>query len=111
MLRKSRQIYHESIGILYSANDFLISSSLVTHNVCMYQFETAETILCRLGGQLGLMKHLTIDISPLCHQDCEDDVEAQQRIDILPPLRMKWFYSSIDIGLKHTGRHMDSRLH
>jgi len=111
MLRTCLQIYREAVGILYSANVFHISSSLTHHNTDMDQFTIAEKFLDGLGSQLYLIKYITIDISPLCHPDCEVDLSAQQRIDILPLLRLKWFYPSVDIRLIHTGRRIDPRVH
>jgi hypothetical protein len=42
LLLTCRQVYHEAVGILYGANDFLISSNLTTHNTYMDQFKTAQ---------------------------------------------------------------------
>jgi hypothetical protein len=54
VLRTCRQMYHEAVGILYGANSFLVSSSLVTHNLHMDQFWTAQWFLRSLGTQLVL---------------------------------------------------------
>jgi hypothetical protein len=59
------------------------------------------------------VRKITIDISPLCDRDCDHDREWETRgfIDILPLLRLKWFFPSVEVSLTQTDRHIDSRVH
>lgn len=76
-----------------------MSTKAVTRNTRVGYI--AEKLLRGLGSQVGLIKHITIDVSPLCHLECEDEPEVQHRVDILPLLRLKRFYYSVDIRLTH----------
>jgi hypothetical protein len=118
LLRSCRQIYFEAVGILYSANSFLISANPYQHNEQMTQISTAAEFLMSLGSQLDLLKKLVIDITPLCPTEagCVDDLYtdvAVQRIDVLPLLRVLWSQPKVAriISLASTERNLDRRVH
>jgi hypothetical protein len=60
------QVYHESVGILYHSNTFLISANLHKHNTGMGQISDAATFLHILGSQLSLLTKVMVGLSPLC---------------------------------------------
>jgi hypothetical protein len=118
LLRSCRQIYFEAVGILYSANSFLISANPYQHNEQMTQIFTAAEFLMSLGSQLYLLKKLVIDITPLCPTEagCVDGLYtdvAVQRIDVLPLLRVLWSQPKVAriISLASTERNLDRRVH
>jgi hypothetical protein len=116
LLRSCRQIYFEAVGILYGANSFLVSANPYQHNKTMTQIYTAANFLTSLGSQLHLLKELTIDITPLCPEDCAGtsrfSVDAEQ-IDVLPIVRILWFQPKVAqiVSLASTGRNLDKRVH
>jgi hypothetical protein len=114
-LRSCRQIYFEAVGILYSANSFLISANLHQHNEKMNQISTAADFLVSLGTQLDLLKKLVIDITPLCPEECADGIQNvdTEQIDILPIIRVLWSQPKVAqvISLTSTGRNLDRRVH
>jgi hypothetical protein len=81
LLRSCRQLYHETIGILYFQNTFVISRVLTRHdnddlgpdcNCWEYnQLAYAPVRLRSLGSQFGLLKKVVIDISTICDPSCE----------------------------------------
>jgi hypothetical protein len=118
LLRSCRQIYFEAIGILYSANSFLISANPHQHNAQMTQIYTAANFLTSLGSQINLLKEVSIDITKLCPEDCNDvdrlssHVDTEQ-IDVLPLVRVLWSQPKVAqiISLTCTARNFDRRVH
>ncbi|KAH4935443.1 hypothetical protein HBI25_004650 [Parastagonospora nodorum] len=116
MLRTCRQIFHEAVGVLYSGNKIIVSVNLNNHNLFMRQFDDAREFLYSIGMQVAHVKEIEIDISPLCSAfDCDrvDDVEVEERIDLLPLARLKWYppSSTCEFRLVNTGRALNHRVH
>jgi hypothetical protein len=118
LLRSCRQIYFEAVGILYSTNSFLISANPHQHNAQMTQLFTAANFLTSLGSQINLLKELSIDITKLCPEDCNDveryssHVDTEQ-IDVLPLVQVLWSQPKVAqiISLTCTERNFDRRVH
>jgi hypothetical protein len=116
MLRTCRQTFHEAVGVLYSGNQIIVSANLDTHNECMRQFHDACDFLYDIGTQVAHVMEIQIDIRPLCSAfDCDrvGDVEVEERIDLLPLARMKWYPSSstCEFRLVNTRKALNHRVH
>lgn len=116
MLFTCRQIFHEAVGVLYAGNKIIVSANLNTHNEYMSQFHDARDFLYRIGTQVGHIKEIEIDISPLCLEGyCDRILELgpDEQIDILPLARLKWDppSSTCEVRLVNTGRTLDRRVH
>jgi hypothetical protein len=120
LLRSCRQIYFEAVGLLYSANSFIISVNPYQHNPQMTQISTAAIFLTSLRSQLDLLKDLVIDVTPLCPSvgDCAGefdlitDRDFVEEIDVLPLVRILWSQPKVTriITLASTGRILDRRF-
>jgi hypothetical protein len=113
-LRSCRQIYHESVGIFYGCNEFIISRALNRHDVDhhrpydkdeYWQLLYASVWLSRLGSQASLLRTVVVDVDPMCPAHCP---HSKNEFDILPFVRFLWFQANENCSLvfAHTGREL-----
>ena len=99
LLKSCRQMYHETVGILYANNTFLVTRvgqrcdreairrCQASDRGDYHQINYAPIWLASLGSQMRLITKVVIDISTVCGWGC-DQVELDQ--NLLPLLRIVW---------------------
>ncbi|KAF2820319.1 hypothetical protein CC86DRAFT_412194 [Ophiobolus disseminans] len=89
LLRTCRQIYSESSGLFYGANDFVVSS---------------------VGSHYYFLNKVAIDIGPQCPDLCYDHHEE---IDIMQLVKLLWTKPAAQLRLTFadSGRALDKRIH
>jgi hypothetical protein len=114
LFRSCRQIYHESVGIFYGCNRFVISRALHRHDLdydhhfmdddyCQLLY--APAWLSQLGSQASLLRNVVVDVDAICPASC---TSRMRDFDILPFVRFMWFHASDRCSLvfSHTGREL-----
>jgi hypothetical protein len=113
-MKTYRQIYHETAGILYSENTFVVSRVRYSHDpyvlesckgVChdYHQLRYTSLWLASLGSQMNQIKTVVIDISAVCfHSSAYRDYFP----NLLPLLQLIWNESlpRCKITFAHAGR-------
>jgi len=99
LLKSCRQLYHETVGILYANNTFVVTrvgnrcdceaiKRCQTSNRDDYnQINYAPVWLASLGSQMRLIKKVVIDITTVCAWGCGKVVMDQ---NVLPLLKKVW---------------------
>jgi hypothetical protein len=94
-----RQVYHESIGVLYWLNSFTFSRALHRHDIDAvvhanasygaqyYPLSYAPKWLSSLGSQYSLLRKVCIDTDVLCPSYC---YSGRTYVDILPLSKYLW---------------------
>jgi hypothetical protein len=114
LFRSCRQIYHESVGIFYGCNRFIISRALHRHDLdydhhfidddyCQLLY--APAWLSQLGSQASFLRNVVVDVDAICPASCTSQMRD---FDILPFVRFMWFHASDRCSLlfSHTGREL-----
>lgn len=109
LLRVSRQIYHEAVGILYAGNSFCVTVPDHRHNRDMDQIATAARFCQAIESNLAHMSTLDIDIGRSCPLSCRDTTV----FDILPLVNVLWSRSTTAdlVRFKSDGRVLQERPH
>jgi hypothetical protein len=123
LLQSCRQIYHESAGVLYGCNEFVISRALFRHDIdpdelhdgmegdAMYsQLDFAPRWISELGFNSTTLRKVVIDVGAICPANCDYHIVD---IDILPLARFIWFHanSGFHLMFAHTGKKLLVQKH
>jgi hypothetical protein len=114
LFRSCRQIYHESVGIFYGYNKFVITRALQRHDrdydhgyiedsYCQLLY--APEWLSQLGSQASLLRNVAVDVDATCPTGCRSQMKD---FDILPFVRFLWLHASDRCSLvfAYTGREL-----
>jgi hypothetical protein len=90
LLLSCRQVYHESIGVFYSDNTFVVSRA---HARCddegssSFQLDYVPVWLRNIGSQFSLVTEIHIDVDTMCLEFCD---YSRDELELLPLLRYIW---------------------
>jgi hypothetical protein len=109
-LRTCRQIYGESSGKLYGANNFIISVATHRHNGGFRQARTAVRWLKGLGSQSQLLSKVSIDVGKQCPMGCYYD---ETEYNLGPLIKHLWSSVGSKMRLEFTdsGKELDAGSH
>jgi hypothetical protein len=104
VLLSCRQIYHEGVTILYSANEFTISrvtdrhdendeDSIYRDNEEYNPFQYAAQWLSDIGSQYSLLRKVILDVDPLCPRYC---MWSMGSFNLLPLARFIWTHPGVE---------------
>ncbi|KAJ8113272.1 hypothetical protein OPT61_g4569 [Boeremia exigua] len=106
LLLSCRQIYHECVKVLYGSNMFIITRAQDRHdkkdpelqyysdigwNDNYNQIIYAPIWLSAIGSQINHLRHVLIDIGPMCPLHCP----FSRPIDLTPLLRLIWLHPEL----------------
>ncbi|KAF3002597.1 hypothetical protein E8E13_008470 [Curvularia kusanoi] len=86
LLRTCRQIYWESIRVLYGSNTFCVTVPEHLHNSDGAQMTTAANFIQSIGTHAFLITELSIDMGRLCPRDCS----GRTLLNFLPLANVLW---------------------
>ncbi|KAH7390838.1 hypothetical protein DE146DRAFT_738351 [Phaeosphaeria sp. MPI-PUGE-AT-0046c] len=112
LLQSCRQVYHESVGVLYGCNTFVVTRALNRHDCdkdsfhdthAYSQLSFAPQWLLHLGSQGCLLRNVHIDVDAICPSYCPEEWD---HFDILPLLKFLWHdaHKQLTLGFAHMGR-------
>tara|TARA_R110002003_G_scaffold279_8_gene18081 strand:+ start:10527 stop:12452 length:1926 start_codon:yes stop_codon:yes gene_type:complete len=110
LLKSCRQLYHETVGILYGSNTFLLTRMRSRHDRSKYnndssyhQLNHASVWFRNIGTQFGLLRRVSIDLSAVCDTRCP---LAITNLEVLPILQHLWSkpLTLCELNFIHVGR-------
>ncbi|KAH6642901.1 hypothetical protein C7974DRAFT_351893 [Boeremia exigua] len=100
LLLSCRQVYHESVGVLYGSNTFIITRALPCHDEYLNssgcnefnQINYAPVWLSGIGSQIDLLRQVLIDVGTTCFSLWRMEAVCK----IKPLLILFWSYPELE---------------